>query len=269
MNPPGDDRRGAAPGERSDAMRRKAAEASAKGMSFLQPRLHQAWCNLRVWLPFFDTPNRRARQIKFAHSDCRTGFYWDIDLPKQCCRCGRADDLRGEHFESLVRAFEYPLHITGTAALMSAGVLFLAFIAFSFGMWSTLLSLLIFTMVIILAASVLLWMKSWDEEVSLRLFACPDHVADLKQPDLVVHDNDLTIVLPSERFADAAMEELKQRRRGKHRAAGESSIQGRSASGVQPPAAIPIDSPPLPPRPHIPDLPPIKLAGEEDDLLPQ
>ncbi len=267
--PPVDGQRGSAAQERAEKLRRSAAAASERSLSFLRPRVYQAWCNLRVWLPFFDTPNRRAKTIRYAHSDCRTGFVWDVDLPQQCGRCGRTDNLRGEHFETLVRAFEYPLHIAGFAALLSAGVLLLAFVAFTFGMWSILLSLLILTTVINMVAGALLWMKSWDEEVSLRLFACPDHVDALREPDLVVHDNELSIVLPSERLAEAAMEELKQRRRGKLRA-GQESAAARPASGVTPPAAIPIDRHAVPARPAVPDLPPIKLAGEEeDDLLPK
>jgi len=269
-NSPNDGQRGSVAQERAEALRRSAVAASEKSLTFLRPRVYQAWCNLRVWLPFFDTPNRRAKTIRYAHNDCRAGFHWDVDLPKQCCRCGRTDNLRGEQFEAPVRAFEYPLHITGIAAMMSAGVLFMTYVASSFIGWTTIFSLLMFTAFIVAAAGALLWMKSWDEDVTLRLFACPDHINDLRLPDMVVYDNELSIVLPSERLAEAAMEELKQRRRGKTRAAGDSSAAHRSSSGVTPPAAIPIDSHAVPARPVVPDLPPIKLAGEDDeDLLPK
>lgn len=266
--PPVDGRVRSATQERAEALRRKAAAASAQGVTYLRPRVQQAWCNLRVWLPFFDTPNRRARQIRFSNSDCRDGFFWDVALPQQCCRCGRTDNLKSQSFERLVRAFEYPLHIAGVAGLMAGGVLFLAFIALSFGMYATLLSLLIFAGVIACVAAGLLWLKSWDEEVRLRLFACPDHLDELREPEMVVYDNELTIVLPSESLAETAMEELKQRRRGKHRHASEAATPARPASGVMPPAAIPVPTTSLPTRPYVPDLPPIKLAGDDEDPLP-
>ncbi len=267
--PPVDERPRSATQERAEALRRSAAEAGAKSVTYLRPRVQQAWGNLRIWLPFFDTPNRRARQIRFSNSDCRDGFSWDVALPQQCCRCGRTDNLKSQGFETLVRAFEYPLHIAGVAGLMTAGVLLLAFMALTVGFISTVLSLLIFAAVIVSVAAGLLWLKSWDEDVRLRLFACPDHLAELREPEMVVHDNELTIVLPSESLAEAAMAELKQRRRGKHRGTSESTSPARPASGVTPPAAIPIGTPPLPTRPYVQDLPPIKLAGEDDeDPLP-
>lgn len=250
-------------------MRRNAAAATQKSVNFLRPRVHQAWCNLRAWLPFFDTPNRRARQVRYSPNDCRTGLFWDVALPRQCCRCAATDGLKSQEFKQSIRVFDYPLHIAGIAALMSGGILFLAFVTFSLLSYTILFSLLAIAGFIVAVASVLLFLKSWVEDVRLRLFACAEHTDELQPPDLVVHDNELTVVLPSESLAEAAAAELKQQRRGK-RAAGESSGSYRSASSAPgaPPAAIPVNQPPLPPRPMVPDLPPIKLAGDDDDPLP-
>jgi hypothetical protein len=255
--------------ERADALRRSAAAASQKSVTFLRPRVYQAWCNLRVWLPFFDTPNRRARQVRYSPNDGRTGLAWEIALPKQCCQCGKTEQLTSRDFNVPVRAFDYPLHIAGVAGLMTGGVLFLAFIAFSFLSFFILFSLLTFAAFIVAIAGGLLWAKSWDEDVRLRLWACPDHVDQLVAPDMVVNDNDLSVVLPSESLADAANAELKERRRGKYRSGAESAapMPTRSHSGGPPPA-IPIDAPPVPRRPVVPDLPPIRLAGDDDDPLP-
>lgn len=265
-----DDQRRSPAQERAEALRRSAAEAGRKGVSFLRPRVYQAWCNLRVWLPFFDTPNRRARQIRYSPSDCRTGLSWNLALPRQCCRCGVADGLTSREFHESVRVFDYPLHIAGVAGLMAAGVLFLAFIAFSFGMYTTLLSLLLLVAFIGTVGGGLLYLKSWEEDVRLRLFACPEHAEELSPPDLVVTDNELTVVLPSESLAEAAQAELKQQRRGKQRGAGESSASYRPAQNAPgaAPAAIPVPPPPLPKRPIVEDLPPIKLAGDDEDPLP-
>lgn len=266
-----DDQRRSPAQERAEALRRTAAEASRKGVSFLRPRVYQAWCNLRVWLPFFDTPNRRARQVRYSPSDCRTGLSWDVALPRQCCRCGATEGLTSREFQESIRVFDYPLHIAGVAGLMAVGILFLAFLAFSFLSYTILLSLLLFVAFIVAVAGGLLFLKSWEEDVRLRLFACPAHADELAPPDLVVNDNELTVVLPSESLAEAASAELKQQRRGKQRATGDSSAAYRPTSSAPgaPPAAIPVrGAPPLPPRPIVEDLPPIKLAGDDDDPLP-
>lgn len=255
--------------ERAEALRRSAAAASQKSVTFLRPRVYQAWCNLRVWLPFFDTPNRRARLVRYSPNDGRTGLAWDLVLPKQCCRCGKTEQLTSRDFNVPVRAFDYPLHIAGVAGLMAFGVLFLAFIAFTIQYFTILLSLLFLAAFIVTVAGGLLWAKSWDEDVRLRLWACPDHADQLEAPDMVLNDNDLSVVLPSDSLADAANAELKERRRGKHRSGADSTapMPTRSHSSGPPPA-IPIDAPPVPRRPVVPDLPPIRLAGDDDDPLP-
>jgi hypothetical protein len=265
-----DDERRSPTQERAEALRRSAAEAGRKSASFLQPRVSQAWNNLRIWLPFFDTPNRRARQVRYAPNDCRTGLSWEVPLPKQCCECGRTDALTSERFEIPVRAFDFPLHIAGVSGLMSVGILFLAFLAFSFGAYTALLILLSFAALIWAIAAGLLFLKSWEEDVRLRLYACPDHAEKLTAPDLVVHDNELTVVLGSESLAEAANAELKQQRRGRQRDVAEKSGAYRPASQAPgaPPAAIPVGPPPVPRRPVVEDLPPIKLAGDDEDLLP-
>lgn len=263
------DRRSTPAQERAEAMRRAAADASQKSYSFLRPRVYQAWCNLRVWLPFFDTPNRRARQVVYAPSDCRTGLTWDVPLPKQCCRCGRQDGLTAQPFQQEVRAFDFPLHIAGISGMVAFGVLFLAFLASSFVSSFILLSLLACAAFTLTVGAVLIYLKSWEEEVLVRLWTCPDHAGEAGMPDMVVNDNELTLVLPSESLTEATLAEQKERRRGKARSNAESSGSGpRPGSRGGPPAAIPIGTPPLPTRPVIPDLPPIKLAGDDDDPLP-
>ncbi|MBX3413134.1 MAG: hypothetical protein KF708_10635 [Pirellulales bacterium] len=238
----------------------------------LKPRLWQTWLNLQIWLPFLQNPNARARQIIYWGREHREGHAWRIGLPAVCWYCGRGEGLRSREYDVEVRSFEYALQIGAATAGFS---LFFLLIAYWRGSWWFLL----FALITALAGVGMLFLKSWHERVRLVMWSCPDHAAAMLRPDLVVDENQLHMVMPTETLAGAAQEELnaERRRLAAQKGAGGGSGSSGGTSWSTPPSRsaeagpVPLanDAPPaykpVYNTPNAPELPPIKLFGEDDE----
>jgi hypothetical protein len=126
---------------------------------------------------------------------------------------------------------------------------------------------------IVVAACGLLLLKSWHEVVRLTMFSCPVHVGEMRSPEMAIDDQKLHVFLPTPELAAATVEQIAERRKHHARSrtmAAEGSASQRSFAAVEPPpssrsAPAPSEAPlPFTPRPEAVDLPPIKLAGDED-----
>ncbi|MBX7166540.1 MAG: hypothetical protein K1X74_09360 [Pirellulales bacterium] len=228
----------------------------------LRPRLQQAWLNFRVWAPFFLNPADRARQIRYWARESQEGTTWVIVLPQQCWSCGSTEALRSREYRRTVRGFEYPLMVI---AMTAGAALFLLFLSWLFGssalFWIALLA--------VVGGVATIFLKSWEEDVRLLISTCPEHADGLHCPDMVLDQGELFIYAPTHRLAEMAMDELKAARRQAASTLGKPDGGGRTLTmGVGTPESSgrpggPANAPRY--GPHVPDLPPIKLAGEEDE----
>lgn len=219
-----------------------------------QARLHQAWLNLRIWVPGLANPDLRSRIVAFGAREARQGQIWDIELPEQCWACGEREGLRRRSFDHDVRGFEFPLGIAlGTLATAAVWLLWLS-------LWPGRIPLLLLVATLGMGAAAI-YVKSWSDEVTLGVWFCPRH-PEPPPVEFVLEEDRLHVVLPSAQLADALRKALEQRRRSRKAYASEFE-----------------DRPPAPnePRPHAehplpqsfsrstPDLPPIELADGPED----
>lgn len=247
-----------------------AAGAANRFWETIRPTLEQSALNLRVWLPILRTPDMKGREIRYGAREHRAGLKWQIALPEQCWQCGKSEGLERRELSRSVRRFESPLTII-SSTFGVAGVLFVLSIVFR----SPTLFNLAFLLAIVGAA--LLFVKSWKERVRLAFWTCAEHVDDALAPQMSPGEDDLHVFVASESLAEAARAELKAARRRDlpDRPAGASSsapsksekpqnLNARDRAGDRAPSE---DEPPPPSRP-LPtrtELPPLKLAGEEDE----
>lgn len=239
------------------------SSAAARIWHDLRPKLHQTWLNLRVWMPVLLNPSERQRQIRYWARESCEGHTWMIALPARCWYCGRTDGLRTREYRTEVRGFEYPLLILATAAGAALFLLLFSWVA-------ALLALLL--------AAVGIAVKSWREDVRLVISTCDEHAADLRRPDMVLDQGELFVYSPTHQLAAAAIDELKAARRQAastlgREGGGRTLNVAAASSGDPPPLPRSSDGPtggPYRPRtaPMVPDLPPIKLAGDDDDPAP-
>ena len=234
---------------------------------WLRPLARQAWINLQVWLPILQNRTERERLVKFHPREHREGTRWSLDLPKQCWQCGATETLWDRELELEVRAFEYPLQVL--AGMLGAAGFFL-FVAWVAGSWKSLLLYLLSLIV----GGIVLWVKSWPETVKMRLWTCPQHAAEMRAPTMGIEEGELFLFMPSEGLADEARRELRRARLerdsllpGAPRSgqpageAEETGAGGRSGGGASSGAPT---RPVTPSGPLFPELPPIKLAGDEE-----
>ena len=255
------------------AKRAAAAGWLRERLIWLRPLARQAWINLQVWLPILQNRTERERVVKFHPREHREGTRWSLDLPKQCWQCGATETLWDRELELEVRAFEYPLQVL--AGMLGAAGFFL-FVAWVAGSWKSLL--LYFLSLIV--GGIVLWVKSWPETVKMRLWTCPQHAAEMRAPTMGIEEGELFLFMPSEGLADEARRELRRARLER-----DSLLPGATRSG--PPGGEPADigaggrgaggsgggagagtgtptRPVTPAGPLFPELPPIKLAGDEE-----
>jgi hypothetical protein len=253
-----------------------AGQPAQKGLPGTSARLkeragpiwEQAWLNLRVWAPALANPHFRARQIKYRSSENRTALQWLVALPRQCCQCGAAEDLRNREFRRDVRAFDAPLAIlAGTWGF--AALLLLVWLTFG---WSWTLQL---ALILLLLGAGLLWVKSWQEDVRVSMWACSNHFDGVSEPGLVIHDDELFVQVPSSSLAETAKAELvAARRQRRHYPEAVAGAPQPSPAASRPSAAGEKQGgpPSTEPAPFVPpprgELPPIKLAGDEDEPRP-
>ena len=123
----------------------------------------------------------------------------------------------------------------------------------------------------------LLFVKSWKERVRLAFWTCAEHADDALAPQMSPGEDDLHVFVASESLAEAARAELKAARRRDlpDRPAGVSSGPSTKSDNPQKPSVrdragdrAPAEDEPPPPSRPLPtrtELPPLKLAGEEED----
>lgn len=241
-----------------------AAPPSAKDrmLASAAPAGRQFLVNLKVWAPYFSNRIDRDRLVRFSALDYRVGLKWTTALPKQCWACGAEEPLAATEFKRTLRAYENPLAIlVGTAA---GGLIGLLILLFAPGMGTLLL------LVLILAIGLgLLKLKSWDEDVRLAVWSCREHREELARPEMCIDDQQLCVFAPTLELAEAARTAIREKRKR-----GLKPYEGAEAPPEEEPAAARTRRPPAsaaesgpssyaPPPPA--ELPPIRLAGEEDD----
>lgn len=225
----------------------------------LAPYLRQAWLNFQVWAPPLMNPPTRAREVVYWARQHRERGIWQIALPPQCCECAAQRDLREVDYEFEVRSFDNALVITLGLGGLLAVMLLLSAVMTSFFLFCLTLALGV-------ASVGLLWVKSWKETVHVVLHTCPQHADALACPEAVVEQEELHLLVANEGLAAATRTALKEERRGR-------APQHTEASPTAPPrprrddAAATAPPPPPPPSPYArtprPELPPIKLDGDE------
>jgi hypothetical protein len=236
---------------------------------WLRPLARQAWINLQVWLPFLQNRTERERLVKFHPREHREGTRWSLDLPKQCWQCGATETLWDRELELEVRAFEYPLQVL--AGMLGAAGFFLL-LAWAFGS----LKMVAFYLLSLIVGGIVLWVKSWPETVKMRMWTCPQHAAEMRAPTMGIEEGELFLFMPSEGLADEARRELRRARLerdsllpGAPRSGppgGEAADVGQGGRGAGTPGGgvgAPA-RPAAPAAPLFPELPPIKLAGDDE-----
>ncbi|HVX11428.1 MAG TPA: hypothetical protein VHC22_09625 [Pirellulales bacterium] len=242
----------------ADDRKSKTAEPAGKD------RLLDRWLlNLRVWVPALRTPAMKGRQVKYRSSDARSGMTWKIAMPRQCYACGKTDDLTLRKFSEEVRVYDAPTAIMGSTLAAVTLVLLLAVFRLSFPFF-------ILAVVIGLMGAAFQFIKSWTERVKINLFSCPEHLDDLTPPEVVSYDDDLYVYVPHESLTEPARAELiESRKKGQKQRPPLANDQTRAAgSGSAVNEPVPNETAePAPIRPIITrqELPPLKLAGDEDE----
>lgn len=238
----------------------------ARYWPYARPYLRQTWLNLRVWIPVLLNPVDRARQVRYWSRDCQHQGTWEVALPKRCWKCGSTEHLRTREWDLRVHSFEYPTLIVGIAAGTALPSLWLA------SKWLTSFFLTV-ALLSLVGAVVAIYLKCWPEEARIIMSTCDEHADTMpSSPEVVVDQGELYLYAATEQLAEAAREELKKRRREMKR------VMPENPGAHHDDRAIPLDNAAVSkaadgepsPRPSftpppVPDLPPIKLAGDEDD----
>lgn len=235
-----------------------AARPANRWAAAAGPWFDRALLNLRVWLPALRTPDLKARQVKYRARENRKAMTWSVGLPRQCWHCAATEGLTSRKFSDEIRSFESPTNILG--GTWGVAALLLLFWIFFGGAWCLRLGVLIAA-----GGLVWLWIKSWQERVRVTVWSCAEHVDELRPPEAVSYDENLYLYAPSEQLAEVARAELiaSRKNEGKHltERRPEKPAATRDADAADEPAAPP------PPRPVITrdELPPLKLAGDEEE----
>lgn len=215
---------------------------------------------------------------RYSAVDERIGLAWQVSLPRQCWQCGKTTNLKVTEHRLTLRAFENPIALfSGAAVGIGIGLLLLV-------VWPSVSTLLLLVLIAAIAFG-LLWLKSWNEDVRLAMFTCSEHAGQAPCPEMAIDDQHLHVFLASSEMAAEAREQIQAKRKSNRPAGqsnGESARSGRVADAAPPrytpprpsatsaPAELPAATVPLSPDParvNSPsaELPPIKLAGEEDE----
>lgn len=241
------------------------AAAANRYWQAMRPAVDQSLLNLRVWLPILATPDMKGREVRYGAREHRAGTKWQISLPEQCWQCGKTDGLEKREVSRSVRRFESPLSIlSGTFGVAIA--LFVLCIVFR--------SITLFNLAFLLSivGAVLLFVKSWKERVRMTIWTCPEHAAEFAPPEISPGEDDLHVFVATESLAQAARAEIKAARRRNlpERPVSADATENADKPAVRERAANRAPSPDEPPPPSRPlptrtELPPLKLAGDEDE----
>lgn len=237
-----------------------AATPARRWATAVGPWLDRVLLNLRVWLPALRTPDMKARQVKYRARESRKAMTWSIGFPRQCWQCAATDGLTSRKFSDEIRSFESPTNILG--GTWGVAAVFLFFWIFIGGGWSLKMAFLIAA-----GGLIALWVKSWKERVRVTVWSCAEHLDELMPPEAVSYDEDLYLYAPSEQLAEAARAELiaARKKEGKH--------PSDASPPRAPPPRVPTQANELAPPPPAPpvvvreELPPLKLAGDEEEDL--
>ncbi len=242
----------------ADDRKPKTAESAGAGRGQLDRWL----LNLRVWIPALRTPDMKGRQVKYRSSDARSGMTWKIAMPRQCYACGKTDDLTLRKFSEEVRVYDSPTAIMGTTLAVVMLLSLFAVLRLSF-------STFVIAAVVGLMGAAFQFIKSWTERVKINLFSCSEHLEDLTPPEIVCYDEDLYVYLPHESLTEPARTELiESRKKGqKQRPPLANDVTRAAAAGSSEPVPNETAEMAPPMRPIIvrEELPPLKLAGDEDE----
>lgn len=240
------------------------AAAANRYWQAARPVLDQSLLNLRVWLPILATPDMKGREIRYGAREHRASTKWQIALPEQCWQCGKTEGLQKREVSRSVRRFDSPLSIISGTFGVSVVLL-----VFCILLRSPMLFNLAFLLAIV--GGVLLFVKSWKERVRITLWTCPEHAAEFAPPEISPGEDDLHVFVATESLAEAARAEVKAARRRNlpERPAGADPTERADKPAVRERAAnrAPSSDEPPPPSRTLPtrtELPPLKLAGEED-----
>jgi hypothetical protein len=231
----------------------------------MRPALGQTAINLRVWVPFFTNPFQRSTLVRFASEDERVGLSWKVALPRQCWQCGSTTGLSPVEFEESIRTLDNPVALLG-GSIAAISLVLLLFLLMP-GVYTFFLLFLVSAI-----ALAVVMLKSWREDVRLTMFTCQDHRATARCPDMAIDDQKLHVFLPTAELASAAAAEIAARRKDHARKRGMGSEEPHSERSYAAPPPRLAPSPPASEepirlaRPEPVDLPPIKLAGDDDDL---
>jgi hypothetical protein len=236
--------------------------ANDRMLAQARPAWRQFLVNLKVWAPYFSNRVDRDRVVRFSAIDERVGLKWTAAMPKQCWSCGSEEPLATVEFKRTLRTYENPLAIlAGTAGGAGIGLLLLVFAP---GIFTFLL-----LVVIVAIGLMILRLKSWVEDVRLIFWSCPQHAHELEPPEMCIDDQQLCVFSPTLELAQAAREAIRaKRKRGLKpydEAASPREDEPAPARTRRTPSLPAAPEPPSYERPQPVELPPIRLAGEEDD----
>jgi hypothetical protein len=246
------------------AFRERIARLVARVAPLVRPWLEQTAMNLKVWMPVFLSKPMKSTQVRYRAREHRNGLSWKLVMPSKCWQCDTTDGLSRRDLNLSVRAFDGPLPIAmGT---FGTGLLFwmLAFLA----SWATGYSIGFLLMIL---GAVILTFKSWQERVKMTFWTCASHADELTPPAVVSYDEDLYVFLPTERLAEQARADVMAARRREGKYGNEAPPERPSQDARAPAEPLPLEEPEepslLPTR--LPgartELPPLKLAGDEDE----
>lgn len=237
----------------------------ARYWPYARPYLRQTWLNIRVWIPVLLNPGERAREVRYWTREARHRGTWEVALPKQCWKCGETENLRKREWSLDRYSFEYPTLIAGIAL----GTVIPSLLLATKFMTTFFLTVAFFAFV---GAIVAVYLKSWSEQVRVIMSTCEEHADSMPSPEVAIDQGELYLYAPTPQLAEVAREELKLRRREMKRVMPDNPGAGRDESAVSmddAPAKVESrEAPPRPAkneRPPTPDLPPIKLAGDDDE----
>jgi hypothetical protein len=112
----------------------------------------------------------------------------------------------------------------------------------------------------------ILRLKSWEEDVRLVFWSCAQHADELQPPDMAIDDQQLCVVSPTLELAAVAREAIWAKRKRGNRPSDEAAEAPQPSRPKRSRQSSSMASEtPAPPQPQPVELPPIKLAGEEDE----
>ncbi len=182
----------------------------------------------------------------------RNGPNWRIPLPKQCWKSGETEHLLDCTILADVRCFVSPVFtlvmtglVAGTAFVLSQTIKGMQYNYIVFGTFA------------LIGGNLLLFARSWTEQVSIGFWSKLEYANELRTPMMVLHENELYIFLPTKSIAEATQEAVKAKRREKGRYAEEMvESKARARAAVAP--ETPAGEEPLPGsisrRDHLPSI---------------